>query len=129
MFLLPLLFLVFLYFHLHVMLLVLEKRCGIDVQATQILMSFVLCLILVYWEINHVLLLIFLLIGKSKVLPFPHHASRASQCFELIHIDVWGIALVVSHVHYKYFITFIDNFSLFIWVYFLRTKGEVFSVL
>ena len=128
MFLFPLLFLVFLYFHLHVMLLVLAKRCGIDVQATQILMSFVLCLILVYWEINHVLLLIFLLIGKSKVLPFPHHASRASQCFELIHIDVWGIVLVVSHVHYKYFITFIDNFSLFIWVYFLRTKGEVFSV-
>ena len=27
-------------------------------------------------------------LGKSKVLPFPHHASRASQCFELIHSDV-----------------------------------------
>ena len=65
---------------------------------------------------------------KSKVLPFPHHASRASQCFELIHSDVWGIALVVSHAHYKYFVTFIDDFSRFTWVYFLRAKGEVFSV-
>ena len=65
-------------------------------------------------------------LGKSKVLPFPHHASRASQCFELIHSDVWGIAPVVSHAHYKYFVTFIDDFSRFTWVYFLWAKGEVF---
>ena len=67
-------------------------------------------------------------LGKSKVLPFPHHASRASQCFELIHSDVWGTVPVVSHAHYKYFVTFIDDFSRFTWVYFLRAKGEVFSV-
>ena len=67
-------------------------------------------------------------LGKSKVLPFPHHASRASQCFELIHSDVWGIAPVVSQAHYKYFVTFIDDFSHFTWVYFLRAKGEAFSV-
>ena len=67
-------------------------------------------------------------LGKSKVLPFPHHASSVSQCFELIHSDVWGIAPIVFHVHYKYFVTFIDDFSRFTWVYFLRAKGEVFSV-
>ena len=67
-------------------------------------------------------------LGKSKVQPFPHHASRASQCFELIHSDVWWIAPVVSHAHYKYFVTFIDDFSHFTWVYFLRAKGEVFSI-
>jgi transposase InsO family protein len=67
-------------------------------------------------------------LGKSKVLPFPHHASRASQCFNIIHSDVWGIAHVVSHAHYKYFVTFIDDFSRFTWVYFLRAKAEVFSV-
>ena len=67
-------------------------------------------------------------LSQSKVLPFLHHASRASQCFELIHNDVWGIAPVVSHAHYKYFVTFIDDFSRFTWVYFLRAKGEVFSV-
>ena len=67
-------------------------------------------------------------LSKSKVLPFPHHASRASQCFELIHSDVWGIAPVVSHAYYKYFVTFIDDFGRFTWVYFLQAKGEVFSV-
>ena len=67
-------------------------------------------------------------LGKSKVLPFPHHASCASQCFELIHSDVWGIAPIFSHAYYNYFVTFIDDFSRFTWVYFLRAKGEVFSV-
>ena len=50
-------------------------------------------------------------LGKSKVLPFPHPASRASQCFDIIHSDVWGIAPIVSHAHYKYFVTFIDDLS------------------
>ncbi|KAJ9670991.1 hypothetical protein PVL29_027124 [Vitis rotundifolia] len=27
-------------------------------------------------------------LGKSKVLPFPHSASRVSQCFDIIHSDV-----------------------------------------
>jgi len=58
-------------------------------------------------------------LGKSKVLPFPHHASCASKCFDFIHSDVWGIAPIVSHTHYKYFITFINDFSRFTWVYFL----------
>ena len=31
-------------------------------------------------------------------------------------------------MHYKYFVTFIDDFSHFTWVYFLRAKGEVFSL-
>lgn len=67
-------------------------------------------------------------LGKSKVLPFPHHTSRASQCFDMIHSDVWGIEPIVSHAHYKYFVTFIDDFSRFTWVYFLQAKAEVFSV-
>ena len=58
-------------------------------------------------------------LGKSKVLPFPHSASHASQCFDIIHSDVWGIAPIVSYAHYKYFVTFIDDFSCFTWVYFL----------
>ena len=33
-------------------------------------------------------------LGKSKVLPFPHHASHASQCFELIHRMFGGLHLL-----------------------------------
>ena len=67
-------------------------------------------------------------LGKSKVLHFPHSASCASQCFDIIHSDVWGIVPIVSHAHYKYFVTFIDDFSRFTWVYFLWAKAEVFSI-
>ncbi|XP_068644816.1 uncharacterized protein [Aristolochia californica] len=67
-------------------------------------------------------------LGKNKVLPFPHHASHASHCFDLIHSDVWRIAPVVSHAQNKYFVTFIDDFSLFTWVCFLQAKSKVFVV-
>ena len=65
---------------------------------------------------------------KSKTLPFPTYGSRANACFEIIHSDVWGITPVISHAHYRYFVTFIDDYSRFTWIYFLRTKAEVFTV-
>ena len=68
-------------------------------------------------------------LGKSKTLPFPSHGSRATKCFDIIHNDVRGPASILSHAHYKYFVTFIDDYSRFTWVYFLRSKSEVFTVL
>lgn len=60
-------------------------------------------------------------LGKSKILPFPTHQSNVTQPFDIIHSDVWGVAPVISHSHYKYFVTFIDDYSRFTWVYFLRS--------
>ena len=40
-------------------------------------------------------------LGKSKTLPFSHNASRANHCFDIIHSDVWGISLIVSHAGYN----------------------------
>jgi len=57
-------------------------------------------------------------LGKSKVLPFPSKGSRATNLFEIVHSDVWGISPIFSHVGYKYFVTFINNYSRYIWVYF-----------
>ncbi|RVW75074.1 Retrovirus-related Pol polyprotein from transposon RE2 [Vitis vinifera] len=65
-------------------------------------------------------------LGKSKTLPFPLHASTASHCFDLIHSNVWGPSPVSSHEKFKYYVTFIDDHSKFTWVYFLRSKSEVF---
>jgi len=67
-------------------------------------------------------------LAKSKTLPFPSGAHRASNCFDMIHSDVWGMSPVVSHANYKYFVTFIDDYSQFTWLYFLRSKSEVFSM-
>jgi len=67
-------------------------------------------------------------LGKSETLSFPHNASQANHYFHIIHSDVWGISPIVSHVDYKYFVIFIDDYSQFTWLYFLRSKAEVFSV-
>ena len=41
---------------------------------------------------------------------------------------MWGITPVISHAKYKDFVTFIDDYSKYTWIYFLRSKSEVFSV-
>jgi transposase InsO family protein len=56
------------------------------------------------------------------------HKTRTTKPFEIMYTNVWGIAPVISHEHYKYFVTFIDDFTRFTWVYFLLSKSEVFSV-
>ena len=50
------------------------------------------------------------------------------HCFDLIHSDVWGISPVISHVNFKYFVTFIDDFTKYTWIYFLHAKYEILSV-
>jgi len=67
-------------------------------------------------------------LGKSKILPIPIHKSKVNQSCDMIHSDLWRIATVISQVIYKYFITFIDDYTCFTWVYFLHSKDEAFSV-
>jgi hypothetical protein len=67
-------------------------------------------------------------LGKSKTLSFSSHGSRAEKCFDIVHSEVWGISPVISHARYKYFVTFIDDFSRYTWVYFCRSKYEVLSI-
>ena len=67
-------------------------------------------------------------LGKSKSLSFPMQGSRASACFEIIHTDIWGVSLILSHAQYRYFVTFIDDYSPFTWVYFLHSKADVIFI-
>ena len=47
--------------------------------------------------------------------------------FEMVHTDVWGPSPVLSLGGSKFFITFIDNFSRKILVYFLNHQSNVFA--
>lgn len=46
--------------------------------------------------------------------------------FYIVHNDVKGLTHLVSRAHYKYFVTFIDVYSRFTWVYFFHAKSEIF---
>jgi transposase InsO family protein len=67
-------------------------------------------------------------LGKSKTLLLSSHGSRTEKCFDIVHSDVWGISPIISHAQYKYFVTFIDDFSQYTWVYILWSKSEVLSI-
>ena len=66
---------------------------------------------------------------KSKILPFIPLDNRSIKCFDIIHNDVWGITLIISHAHYKYFMRFIGDYNWFTYMYFLHSKFEVFFIL
>jgi Reverse transcriptase (RNA-dependent DNA polymerase)/gag-polypeptide of LTR copia-type/Integrase core domain/GAG-pre-integrase domain len=65
--------------------------------------------------------------SKQTRPPYQLSTSKSQKCFELIHSDVWGPAPIDSHSGFKYFVTFIDDFSRTTWLYLLKSKGEVFS--
>jgi hypothetical protein len=52
--------------------------------------------------------------------------SRSSKPFELVFSDVWGPA-PESVGRQRYYVTFIDDFSKFTWVYMLKSKSDVFQ--
>ena len=45
---------------------------------------------------------------------------------ELINADVCGPVVSTSLSGYEYYVTFIDDYSRKTWIYFLKTKDEVF---
>jgi hypothetical protein len=53
-------------------------------------------------------------LGKHTRLPFGLSSYKSKILFELIHSDVWGPAQIESINGYRYFVSFIDDFSIFI---------------
>ena len=53
--------------------------------------------------------------------------KRASAPSELVHSDVWDPYLVMSPTGFKYFVTFIDDFSRVTWLYLMKSRSKLFS--
>jgi transposase InsO family protein len=65
--------------------------------------------------------------GKMHADPFPTSSTRASRPLQLVHSDVHGPVKVSTHQGYRYWVSFIDDFSRFKAVYLLKRKSEVFG--
>ncbi|KAK2407959.1 putative mitochondrial protein [Trifolium repens] len=69
------------------------------------------------------------IIGKQHRDSFPQgKAWRAEKILQLLHLDICGPINPTSNGNKRYFITFIDDYSRKIWVYFLQEKSEAFNV-
>jgi hypothetical protein len=65
--------------------------------------------------------------GKNIKNPFPKRDSKAEGVLELIHSDVCGPMPSSSISGYVYYVSFIDDYSRKTWIYFLKSKDEVFN--
>ena len=66
--------------------------------------------------------------AKSHLPMFEDSVSRASSKFELIHSDLKELP-VISYHKYKWFITFLDDYSSHCWVVFLRKKSDAYNAI
>lgn len=65
--------------------------------------------------------------GKQHRLPFYKNDKRATKPLELVHSDVVGPITPVSHDNKSYFVTFLDDYTHFCYVYPIASKAEVFE--
>jgi hypothetical protein len=66
-------------------------------------------------------------LAKQIRLHFSLSNSKSEALFDLIHSDVWGPASTISYNGFRYFVIFIDDFSISTWLYLLKSKDEVFN--
>ena len=59
--------------------------------------------------------------GKQTALPFNNSVSHALSSFDLIHFNVWGPSPISTPGGSRYFVIFVDDFSLYIWIYLFKT--------
>ena len=58
---------------------------------------------------------------------FPLAVQRCNSAFSTIHSDIWGPSRVTSF-DFRYFVTFIDEFSRCTWVYLMKDRSELLPI-
>ena len=65
--------------------------------------------------------------GKHNHVRFPTRATRAKEILELVHSYVFGSMSAPSLEGSKYYVSFIDDFSIMTCLYFLKKSSKVFE--
>lgn len=65
---------------------------------------------------------------KSHKFPFPSSFTIHEHPLELIVLDIWGPAPLVSNSGHIYYIIFMDVFSRYLWVFPLAKKSDALNV-
>jgi histone deacetylase 1/2 len=65
--------------------------------------------------------------AKSHQLPYTLSHRVSTMPLQLIHSDVWGPA-IGSSGGFKYYVSFIGDYSCFYWIYLLKHKSDIEQV-
>ena len=65
--------------------------------------------------------------AKSRQFPYSSSNNKSGAPLDLIHSDVWGPA-PISVGNCAYYVSFIDDYSRYTWIFLLKHKSEVFRV-
>ena len=61
------------------------------------------------------------------MLPFLTSISKYQEPLQLVHLDLWGPSPIQSSNGYKYYISIVDVFFRYAWIYLLRNKSDSFQ--
>jgi hypothetical protein len=67
-----------------------------------------------------------MLVKNLRVINF-HIEGQIVHPLDLVFSDVWGPSAVESIGRYKYYASFIDDFSKYTWFYLIKKKSDVFQ--
>jgi len=67
-------------------------------------------------------------LGKAKRQKFPTNTHSSDATLDYVHAYLWGSSRIESHGGARYFLSLVDDFSIKVWVYFLKHKNEVVKV-
>lgn len=67
------------------------------------------------------------LYAKFNKLPFPRSSNRAKNCFDLIHMDLWGPYMIHALNGASYILTIIDDHSRATWTFLLHNQMQVYK--
>ena len=66
--------------------------------------------------------------GKQHRVSFKTGSHTSKGVLDYIHLDVWGLVSVSSHSGAQYFVSFIDDYSRKVWIYFMKHNSDVFGI-
>lgn len=65
-------------------------------------------------------------LAKFSALPFTKSVSVSYSPFDLVHSDVWGPSPVFTKGGSRYYVSFIDDYTRYCWVYLMKNRSEFF---
>jgi transposase InsO family protein len=63
-------------------------------------------------------------LAKQHRIPFSISTTHSTHILQLIHCDIWGPFSSASSNGSKFFLTIVDDFSRFTWVYLMHNKSQ-----